>query len=159
MLLGDASGCLGNVWWVSGVIWVVFMEIGGTQMCLGGIWVLSPCSMEPKHSFGTALKSMTCFHLTILRHQNIKMSISKLNKNGWVLPFLCFLVSVRTIWKITVANDHPVAFQVGHKSNISTFFVINARIYCRSQKCQIKKDESDKKSVNKLVLNGKIFSL
>ena len=39
------------------------------------------------------------------------MSISKLNKNGWVLPFLCFLVPVRTMKKITVANDHPVASQ------------------------------------------------
>ena len=66
-------------------------------MCLGGIWVLSPCSMEPQHYFGTALKGMTCFHLTILRHQNIKMSISKLNKNGWVMPFFCVLVPVRTI--------------------------------------------------------------
>ena len=56
----------------------------------GGICVLSPCSMEPQHYFGTALKGMTCFHLTILRHQNIKMSISKLNKNDWVLPFLFF---------------------------------------------------------------------
>ena len=29
-------GCLGDVWWVSGGIRVVFMEIGGTRMCLGG---------------------------------------------------------------------------------------------------------------------------
>ena len=41
------GGCLGDVWWVSGGIWVVFMEIGGAWMCLGGIWLLSPCSMEP----------------------------------------------------------------------------------------------------------------
>ena len=73
------------------------LEIGGNRMCLRAISVLSPCSMEPQHYFGTALNSMTCFHLTILRHQNIKMSISKLNKNGWVLPSLCFLVPVRMI--------------------------------------------------------------
>ena len=66
-------------------------------MGLGGIWVRKPCSMEPKHYFGTTLKGMTCFYLSILGHQNIKMSKSKLNKNGWVLPFLCFLVPVRTI--------------------------------------------------------------
>ena len=29
-------------------------------------------------------------HLTTPRHQNIKMSISQLNKNGWVLPFFVF---------------------------------------------------------------------
>ena len=41
-----SGGCLGDVWWLSGGVWVIFMEIGGTRMCLGGIFVLSPCSME-----------------------------------------------------------------------------------------------------------------
>ena len=34
-------------------------------------------------------------HLTTLRQQNIKMSICQLSKNGWVLPFFCFLKPVR----------------------------------------------------------------
>ena len=27
--------CLGDVWWVSRGVWVIFMEMGGTRMCLG----------------------------------------------------------------------------------------------------------------------------
>ena len=41
--------CLGwvtDVWGVFMGIWVVFMEIYGDGMCLGGICVLRPCSME-----------------------------------------------------------------------------------------------------------------
>ena len=92
--LDRSGGCLGDVWWVSGCFWAVFMEIRGNRMCLRGIWVLKPCSIEPQHYFGTALKGMTCFHLTILRHQNIKMSIPKLkpklNKNSWFCRFFVF---------------------------------------------------------------------
>ena len=66
--LWDVWGCLGDIWGVSGSIWVAFMEIIGTWMCLGGILVPIPCSMEPKHYFGTSLKDMPFFHLTILRH-------------------------------------------------------------------------------------------
>ena len=49
---GVSGGCLGD-------IWVVFMEIGGAWMCLGGIWVLSPFSMEQNHYSGTVLKGKT----------------------------------------------------------------------------------------------------
>ena len=66
------GGCLWDVWGVSRDIWVVFMEIRCAWMCVGGMWVLSPCSMELKHHFGTALKGTTFFYLTILRHQNTK---------------------------------------------------------------------------------------
>ena len=66
--LWDVWGCLGDIWGVSGGTWVAFMEIVGAWMCLGGILVPIPCSMEPKHYFGTSLKGMTFFHLTILRH-------------------------------------------------------------------------------------------
>ena len=30
-----SGGCLGDVWWVSRGVWVIFVEIGGTRMCLG----------------------------------------------------------------------------------------------------------------------------
>ena len=30
-----SGGCLGDVWWVSRGVWVIFMEIGATWMCLG----------------------------------------------------------------------------------------------------------------------------
>ena len=48
------------------------------------------------------------FHLTIMRHQNIKMSIYKGDKNHWVMQCFSFLVPVRKILKNTVALDHPV---------------------------------------------------
>ena len=69
-------------------IWVYLsgnFGMGGARICFGDIWVLSPCSMEPKHYLGVALKGMTFVHLSILRHENIKMSIYKVNKNHWVI--------------------------------------------------------------------------
>ena len=103
-----AGGCLGGIWGVLGCIWVVFRATRGAWICLTGIWVLSLCSMEPKHYLGEALNGITFVHLSILRHQNIKMSIYKVNKNHWVIWFFCFLVPVREIWRITVAMNHPV---------------------------------------------------
>ena len=91
--------CLGGVWGMFGEvfwgIWVVFMKIGGAWMCLGGIWVLSPCSMEPQHYFGKTLNDTIFLHLTVLRQQNIKMSIYKVDKNDWVIWCFYFLVPVR----------------------------------------------------------------
>ena len=62
--LGVSGGYLGGVWrYLSG--------IHGNRRRLdvfGGILVPIPCSMEPKHYFGTSLKDMPFFHLTILRH-------------------------------------------------------------------------------------------
>ena len=81
--------CLGGIWGFLVGVWGYLSDIWGNWRNLdvfGGIWILtenlSPCSMEPHHCFGTTLKCTTCFHLTIRRHQNIKMSIYKLNKNG-----------------------------------------------------------------------------
>ena len=54
------------------------------------------------------------FHLTIMRHQNIKMSIYKGDKNHWVMQLFSFLVPVRKILKNTVALDHPVSIKVQH---------------------------------------------
>ena len=56
-----SGGCLGDIWGMSGDIWVVLMETGGTQTCLKGIWDSSPYNMEPLHYFGTALKRTTFF--------------------------------------------------------------------------------------------------
>ena len=71
-----------------------------TRMCLGGMWVLSPYSMERKHYLGTVL--------TILRHSNIKMVAYKLSKNGWVMPFFVIFRLAREKLLVTVALDHPV---------------------------------------------------
>ena len=102
-------GYRGNVWGVFGWIWVEFMEIGGAQMCLGGIWVLNPCSMEWKHYFGTALNGTVFCQLTILRHQNTKTAAYKLAKNDWVRPFFAIFRFIREILFVTVAFDRPVA--------------------------------------------------
>ena len=84
-----SGGCLWDVWGVSGGIRMVFMGIGGAWMCLWGIythiWVLSPCSMELQQYFGKTLKHTIFLRLAVLRHQNIKMSIYKVDKNDWVL--------------------------------------------------------------------------
>ena len=94
--------------WVSGGIWVVFMEIGGAWICLGGIRVLNPCSMEWKHYFGTALNGTVFCQLTILRHQNTKTAAYKLAKNDWVRPFFAIFRFIREILFVTVAFDRPV---------------------------------------------------
>ena len=66
------------------------------------------CSMEPKHHFGTTLKSTTFFHLTIPRHQNTKTAAYKLSKNDWVRPFFEIFKFAREKLFVTVAFDHPV---------------------------------------------------
>ena len=62
-------------------------------MCLEGTWAPSPCSMEPKHHFGTAQNITTFVHLTILTHQNTETAAYQLSKNDWVRPFFYFLGS------------------------------------------------------------------
>ena len=49
------------------------------------------------HYFGTAWKGMTFFHLTIVRPQNIKMSLYEVDKNDWVVWLSCFLMPVKKI--------------------------------------------------------------
>ena len=104
------EGWLGGVWEVSGGIWVVFMNTKGAQMCFGvylgspslHYWVVTLIWHSPeRHNF---------FYLTIIRHQNIKMSIYKVDENHWVMWLFCFLVPVRKILKNTVALDHPVFY-------------------------------------------------
>ena len=78
-------------------------------MCFEGIWAPSPCSMEPKHHFGTALKGTTFFHLTILRHKNTKTAAYQLCKKYWVRPFFSFFGFAREKSFVTVTFDHTVA--------------------------------------------------
>ena len=68
------------------------------------------------------LSSVFFSNLTLLRHQNIKMSIYKVDKNHWVMWLFCFLVPVRKILKNTVALDHPVALS----SNVCRSFVVRS---------------------------------
>ena len=112
-------GYQGNVWRVSGESWVVFMEIGGPQMCLGGIWVLKPCSMEWKHYFGTAQNGTVFCQLTILRPQITKMAACKLSKNDWFMPFFAIFRFTREKLLVTVSFDHPVIQHLRGKTRIA----------------------------------------
>ena len=86
-------------------------DILGCQSCLGlfethsmrdSVW------LEPTHQFDPTLKNKMFFHLTLLRHQNIKTSLSAISKNYWVLQCFLYFVSVREKLQSTVSLDHPV---------------------------------------------------
>ena len=109
MFRRDAMGLSGECLGVSGGIWVEFMEILGAQMCLGGIWVLNPCSMEWKHIYCSVLKGTIFCQLTIMRHQNTKTAAYKLSKNDWVMPFFVIFRFAREKLLVTVSLDHPVS--------------------------------------------------
>ena len=64
-------------------------------MCLGGYLGIHPLPGGEFTLFCHGHERQDFFHLSILRHQNIKMSIYILYKNGWVLPFFSFLMSVK----------------------------------------------------------------
>ena len=72
-------------------IWMVSIVVCGARMCLVGYLIAYPLQGGEFTLFYIALKG----NLAIMRHQNIKMSIYILNKNGWVWPFLKFLMPVR----------------------------------------------------------------
>ena len=61
-----------------------------------------------KHPFSHNLGGHDFFHLTLLRHQNIKTSQCNVSKNGWVLPFYVIFGPVRKKLQFTVLLDHPV---------------------------------------------------
>ena len=99
-----SEGCLGDIWGYMSDIHrhqrcsdVFGGYLGSPSLHYGAVTLLwhSP----ERHNF---------FHLTIMRHQNIKMSIYKGDKNHLVMQLFCFLVPVRKILNNTVALDHPV---------------------------------------------------
>ena len=65
-------------------------------------------NMELIHHYGKTLKGKIFFHLTLLRHQNIKTSQCTISKNGWVLPFFVNWTPVTNKLQLTVFMDHPV---------------------------------------------------
>ena len=110
--------CHGDVWGMSGGclrdIWVVFIEIGGSRMRLGGMWVLSPYSMEQKCYLGRALKGITFVTWPYWDIEISKWPHISFPKMVGLWHFLWFLVSpeknyssqlllitlyFRTIWK------------------------------------------------------------
>ena len=104
--------CHGVVWGMSGGclrdIWVVFIEIGGARMCLGGYVGSQSLQYGTKTLFRCSPERQNFCHLTILRHWNIKMVAYKLSKNGWVMPFFVISRLAREKLLVTVALDHPV---------------------------------------------------
>ena len=86
---------LDGVW---GVVWGYMSDVFGYIRCLHVSGGLSRCSALVGWRIHTVMawpRKARFFHLSILRHQNIKMSIYILCKNGWVLPFFSFLMSVK----------------------------------------------------------------
>ena len=87
---------LDGVW---GVVWGYMSDVCGYLRCLhvsGGLSrnsSLAGCGEFTLFCHGHERQDF--FHLSILRHKNIKMSIYILYKNGWVLPFFSFLMSVK----------------------------------------------------------------
>ena len=100
-----------NAWIVSGVcfgvldcIWMVSMDVYGVWMCLRGYLGAHPLQSWEFTPFWHSPESCYFLHLSILRHQNIKMSRYILNKNGWVLPFFSCFESVTEKLKNTVTR-------------------------------------------------------
>ena len=92
--------------------------MGGARMCFGGYLGSQSLQYGAVTLFWYSAERHIS-HLTTLRHKIIKMSISQLNKNGWVLPLFCFLRPVREKSQNKVAIDHPVVVHVG--VDISSF--------------------------------------
>ena len=93
-----SGGCFG----VLDCIWMVSLDVYSVRMCLRGYLGAHPLHSAEFTPFWYSPESCYFLHLATLRHQNIKMSTYILNKNGWVLPFFSFLVSVREKLKNTV---------------------------------------------------------
>ena len=90
-------------------------------MCLGGIWVLSPCGMGQNTILAQPEKAQLFFHLTILRHQNTKTAAYQLSKNDWVRPFIGVFRFTRDKSFVTVAFDHPVVLICETNKNLYIF--------------------------------------
>ena len=67
-----------------------------------------PVRLEPTHHFVRNPKMQDFFHLTLLRHQNIKTSLCAPSKNGSVMPLFVIFRSVRKKLQLTVSFEHPV---------------------------------------------------
>ena len=87
---------------------MVFVEIGGARMCLGGMLVSQSLQYGAKTLFRHSPERHNFCRLTILRHSNIKMVAYKLSKSGWVMPFFVIFRLVREKLLVTVVLDHPV---------------------------------------------------
>ena len=61
-----------------------------------------------KPPFWQNLERQDVFHLTLLRHQNIKISQCTISKNDWVFPSFVNLTPVTKKLQLTVFLDHPV---------------------------------------------------
>ena len=105
VFLGDTTGLSGGC---LKHIWVVFIEIGGARMCLGGYVGSQSIQYGAKTLFRHSPERHNFCHLTILRHWNIKMVAYKLSKKYWVMHFIAIFRPVREKLLVTVALDHPV---------------------------------------------------
>ena len=95
-----SGGCLG----VLDCFWLVSLDVYGIKMCLMGYLGAHPLQSWEFTPLWHSPESCYFLHLSILRHQNIKMSRYILNKNGLVLPFFSCFVSVTEKLKNTVTR-------------------------------------------------------
>ena len=93
--------CLGNVLGVLDCICMVSLDVYNVWMCLRDYLGAHPLQNGEFTPLRHSPERQYFLQLAILKHQNIKMSRYILNKNGWVLPFFSFLVSVRAKLKNT----------------------------------------------------------
>ena len=84
-----------------GISGSVFRDISisfGDQMC-SGAYLRAPSMLYrvrlETHHFGTTLEGVNFFHLDLLGHQNIKISLNFLDKNHWGRPFFALFSSIR----------------------------------------------------------------
>ena len=102
--------CLIGVWGDVQGIWVMFMDIWNPYVCLVGYLSAQPLKDRPITLLWNSPERQDILNLTIVTHQNIKMSTCKLYKNGWVMPFFYFLMPIRGKLKNTVFLNHPVVW-------------------------------------------------
>ena len=74
----------------------------GCQRCLR-VFLETYSMRDSVRHFGPTLKGKIFFQPALLRHQNIKTSLSTTSKNDWVLAFFLFFMSVREKLQFTVS--------------------------------------------------------
>ena len=88
-------------------------------MYVGCVWMRQMVYMSVQALYGAVnaqywniSERQNCVHLTPLKHQNTKTSLSKVSKNHSVLAFFKKFGFVRNKLQSTVFNDHPVSTDI-----------------------------------------------
>ena len=140
---------------VFGCICVIFWDVGADWGCIRVyMWAQygrDQVRTKPTHHLSTTLKGKIFFHLTLLRHQNIKTSLCKLSKNHWVMLYFVSFRSVREKLQFTVSLDHPVPYDSFHKTQSKIFCkgIIKTKRYSIYQEKMDKIEEGTKELIGR----------